>query len=46
MGMGLVISQTIVEGHKGSIDAQALPEGGSRFTVTLPGYKKPVDEKI
>ncbi|HHH38374.1 MAG TPA: PAS domain-containing sensor histidine kinase, partial [Sedimenticola sp.] len=45
MGMGLVISRTIVEGHKGRIEARALPGRGSLFTVTLPGYRKPEDEE-
>ena len=40
MGMGLVISQTIVEDHNGKITAEPLPEGGSRFRVILPGYQK------
>jgi len=40
MGMGLVISQTIVEDHNGKITAEPLPEGGSRFCVILPGYLK------
>ncbi|MCP3869122.1 MAG: PAS domain S-box protein [Gammaproteobacteria bacterium] len=44
MGMGLVISQTIVEDHSGQIVAEPLPEGGSRFSVTLPGYQVSEDK--
>lgn len=36
MGMGLPISQTIIENHDGSIDAQSTPGVGSRFRVRLP----------
>ncbi len=46
MGMGLVISQTIIKGHNGSIDAVALPQGGSRFTILLPGYTDQLNEGL
>jgi two-component system sensor histidine kinase BaeS len=36
MGLGLNIAKEIVEVHGGTIDAQALPEGGSRFTIRIP----------
>jgi len=36
MGMGLVISQTIVEDHSGRIEVRPLAEGGSLFIMILP----------
>lgn len=45
-GLGLAISRRIVEAMEGSISAEALPGGGSRFTVELPardGIALPLD---
>ena len=36
MGVGLSISRTIIEAHQGKIWAENRPEGGSRFSFTLP----------
>lgn len=35
-GLGLFISQRIVDRHNGRIDARNLPDGGAEFTVTFP----------
>ncbi len=35
LGIGLTITQTIVNAHGGTIDARSNPEGGATFTVTL-----------
>jgi signal transduction histidine kinase len=36
LGIGLYVSQQIVELHCGRIDIRAAPGGGARFVVTLP----------
>ncbi|EFK09759.1 PAS domain S-box protein [delta proteobacterium NaphS2] len=39
LGMGLPISQTIIEAHGGSMEASNNPEGGTVFSFTLPAYQ-------
>ena len=41
LGIGLTITQTIVEAHRGTIDARNNPEGGATFTVTLRRVEAP-----
>jgi PAS domain S-box-containing protein len=36
LGLGLYVSQTIVEEHGGQISAESPPDGGAIFTVWLP----------
>ena len=35
-GLGLAISKKIIEAHKGSLQAESVPDEGTCFTVTLP----------
>jgi two-component system, OmpR family, sensor histidine kinase KdpD len=36
VGLGLAISRTIVEAHRGKISAERPPGGGARFVISLP----------
>jgi signal transduction histidine kinase len=36
MGIGLTIARSIIEAHRGSLEAHNNPDGGATFTVTLP----------
>ena len=37
MGVGLAISQNLIEAHHGKLRAENLPEGGAVFHFTVPG---------
>jgi signal transduction histidine kinase len=39
-GLGLYIVKMVVEAHGGSIEAMSPPDGGSAFTILLPGRSK------
>jgi C4-dicarboxylate-specific signal transduction histidine kinase len=41
LGIGLVISQRIVDAHGGTLVARPGPDGGAEFTVTLPRIATP-----
>ncbi len=41
-GLGLPISQRIVENHRGLLEVQSPDSGGARFTVVLPVDQTPV----
>ena len=45
-GLGLAVTKTIVEEHKGSINVRSEPQGGAKFTVRLPaaGAKTGVED--
>ena len=40
-GVGLSISQSIIEAHKGKIEVDGEPGQGTTFTVCLPKTKEP-----
>lgn len=35
-GLGLAIARNTIQSHRGEISAQNVPNGGARFTITLP----------
>jgi signal transduction histidine kinase len=46
LGLGLFISQKLVERHAGHIDVQSVPGEGSVFSIVLPLFVDPVIENI
>ena len=40
MGIGLWLSKTIIENHRGHIEFESRPGFGTRFTVDLPKFKQ------
>ena len=45
-GLGLSICMSIVREHGGTIEAEALPAGGSAFTVYLPAAIEPASPQL
>jgi signal transduction histidine kinase len=46
MGLGLYVSQRIVEAHGGEIGATSVPGAGSEFFFTLPLHPEPVRDTV
>jgi len=44
-GLGLSIVRNIVEQHRGTIDVDRAPEGGARFTISLPATGEHAPER-
>lgn len=40
-GLGLAVVKRIIDAHRGEVTVQARPEGGTTFTVRLPGGSVP-----
>jgi PAS domain S-box-containing protein len=41
LGLGLIITRSIVEAHSGSIDVHSAPQAGTTFRISLPLIKPP-----
>ena len=44
VGLGLAICRAIAQAHGGSIEGATRPDGGARFTLTLPRGEPPLDD--
>ena len=44
VGLGLAICRAILQAHGGRIEGATRPEGGARFTLTLPRGEPPADD--
>lgn len=44
-GMGLAISRGLLNAVGGRVWAENMPEGGSRFTMVVPGLRRPLGER-
>jgi two-component system, NarL family, sensor kinase len=38
-GLGLYLSRQLIQAHRGTIWAENMPDGGCKFSVTLPTVK-------
>ena len=45
-GLGLWLSQRIVQDHGGSITVESVPGKGTTFTITLPTMGEPSSERV
>lgn len=45
-GVGLSLTKSLVELHKGTIDARNLPNGGSEFRVIIPNRREDFEQEL